>query len=297
MKTAQSVKDRLKATAKKQGKVVQDVFTMYVLEKVLYRLSISDYRDNFTLKGGILLYGMFDEFDRITTDIDLLGNSIKNDAENIKDAFVDILKIECDDAINFDFNSLEAKNITEFKEYHGVNVSFVAYMDRTKIPVNIDIGFGDVIYPERQAMDYPTILDDESPHLYAYSKESIVAEKFEAIVSLGIINSRLKDFYDISVLSEQFDFKGRELKQAIIETFSHRKTSLERIDAFSEGFSMNSERNARWQGFLKTKHVNKAISLNQAIEKIRAFISPVIEAILEETDFNLDWSHTDETWK
>ena len=296
MKTAQSVKDRLKAIAKKQGRVVQDVFTMYVLERVLYRLSVSKYNDNFTLKGGILLYGMFDEFDRITTDIDLLGNWISNDSDIIKDIFQEILQIECDDAIRFDLDSLEARNITEFKEYHGVNVSLDAYMDRTKIPVNIDIGFGDVIYPKRRSMDYPTVLDDESPHLYAYSKESIVAEKFEAIVSIGIVNSRFKDFYDICILSEQFDFSGKDLKQAIIETFDHRNTSLNRIDAFSEEFYQDSERNARWQGFLKTKHVGKAISLTQTVDKIRSFILPVIEATREETDFNLVWSHIDEAW-
>ena len=296
MKTAQSVKDRLKAVAKKQGKVVQDVFTMYVLERVLYRLSISEYKDNFALKGGILLYGMFDEFDRITTDIDLLGNRIRNDAENIEFVFRDILKIECDDAIYFDLNSIETRNITEFKEYHGVNVSLNAYMDRTNIPVNIDIGFGDVVYPERQEMDYPTVLDDEPPHLYTYSKESIIAEKFEAIVSLGVVNSRLKDFYDIFVLSERFDFNGRDLKQAIVETFEHRNTSFDRIDAFSEGFSQNSERNTRWQGFLKSKHVGKVISLTQVIEKIRSFISPIIEAILKEENYDLYWSHIDEIW-
>ena len=296
MKTAQSVKDKLKATAKKQGKVVQDVFTMYVLERALYRLSLSEYRDNFTLKGGILLYGMFDGFDRITTDIDLLGNRIGNDSENIKVVFKDILKIECDDAIRFDLDSLEARNITEFKEYHGVNISLDAYMDRTKIPVNIDIGFGDVIYPKRHKMNYPTLLDDEPPYLYAYSKESIIAEKFEAIVSIGSVNSRFKDFYDICILSEQFDFNGNDLKQAIVETFAHRNTSFDRIDAFSEEFCQNSERNARWQGFLKTKHIGKVMSLSQTVEKIRSFISPVIEAIREDRDFNHDWSHIDETW-
>ena len=140
------------------------------------------------------------------------------------------MQIECDDAISFDLNSMEAKNITEFKDYHGVNLSLNAYMDRTRIPVNIDIGFGDVIYPQRQIMDYPVILDDEAPILYVYSKESIIAEKFEAIVSLGTLNSRYKDFYDICVLSEQSDFNGSDLQEAIIETFEHRGTSLKNID-------------------------------------------------------------------
>ena len=169
-------------------------------------------------------------------------------------------------------------------------------MDRTKIPVNIDIGFGDVIYPKRQTMNYPTILEDEPPHLYVYSKESIIAEKFEAIVSLGKINSRFKDFYDICVLCERFDFNGKELKQAIIETFKHRGTTFERIDAFSQEFGEDNERNVRWQGFLKTKHVSKMIPINHAIEKIRSFIFPVVEAIQNQTEFNLKWSHMNKKW-
>ena len=135
------------------------------------------------MKGGIFLYAIFGgDFTRATTDIDLLAQEISNDAEDIKTVFEKIFSLETDDPLRFDLKTLEAKAITEFKEYHGVNVSIIAFLDRTKIPVSIDIGFGDVIYPNRVELDFPVVLSDESPRIYVYSLCSSVAEKFEAIV-------------------------------------------------------------------------------------------------------------------
>lgn len=192
----------------------------YGLERTIYRLSVSNYAERFTLKGGIFLYALFDgNFARATMDIDLLAQQISNDAEVIKKVFEDIFAIECDDALIFDLNSLTVNNITEFKEYHGVNVSIMGYLDRTKVPVSIDIGFGDVIYPERMQMDFPVLLDMEAPKIYAYSIYSVIAEKFEAFVSLGLANGRYKDFYDIYVLSASYELDGNELKNAVTETF------------------------------------------------------------------------------
>ena len=233
--------------------------------------------EHFILKGGILLYGLFNEqYARTTTDIDLLGCKISNDAESMKTVFNEILNIECDDAIRFDLDSLNAKSITEFKKYHGVQVSLTAYLDRTKIPVSIDVGYDDVIYPEKQRMEYPTVLDDEPPVLYAYSIESIIAEKFEAIVSLGRVNSRYKDFYDIYTLAKRFDFSGEILKQALTETLEHRGTSLDRIVAFEKGFADDSFRKSRWAGFVKSKHADTNVSLQDTIDFIRKFLSPVV---------------------
>lgn len=298
MKTSTSVKDKLKYRAQKEGRGVQDVFTVYVLERVLYRLSISRYVDFFTLKGGILLYGLFnEEYTRATTDIDFLGRGITNDVEQIKEIFERILKIECDDAIRFDIDSLNVTNITEFKEYHGVRVSVMAYLDRTRIPVNVDIGYGDIIYPEKQRMEYPTILDDEVPVLYAYSIESIIAEKFEAIVSLGKVNSRYKDFYDICVLIEKFDFDGKDIKEAIWETFRNRGTTFDIIAAFEDGFAGDVYRKGRWKGFLKSKHVNRDMTLEDAIEKIKIFLMPVVEAIVEDKVFKKAWNHEEQRWQ
>lgn len=223
MSSAASVKDRLKNYAIKSRRIFQDVLTTYVLERVLFRISKSEYVDNFTLKGGILLYGLYkDNFTRATTDIDLLGRNITNDRDKMKSVFAQILSIETDDPIRFDIDALDVDNITEFKKYHGVKVTAIAYIDRTRIPVSIDIGFGDIIYPNRIVMDYPTILDNDAPRVFAYSTYSIVAEKIEAIVSLGLTNSRYKDFYDLCTLSEREDFNGEMLKEAIIETFKNR---------------------------------------------------------------------------
>lgn len=243
MRNATSVKERLKNYAKKNNRIVQDIFTVYVLERTLYRISVSDYRDKFTLKGGILLYGLYTEdFTRATTDIDLLGAKISNEADNMKQVFMDIFSMECDDPIAFKLDSLTVSNITEFKEYHGLNVSILAFLDRTRIPVSIDIGFGDIIYPDRVEMDYPTLLDDEPAQMYAYSLESLIAEKFEAIVSLGEANGRLKDFYDICSISERQDFSGKTLQAALLETFQHRKTGFGEIAAFEEGFCEDLKR-------------------------------------------------------
>ena len=197
MSSAASVKDRLKNYAKNSKRIFQDVLTVYILERVLFRISKSAYANSFTLKGGILLYGLYsDNFTRATTDIDLLGGNISNDKEKLRSVFRQILSIETDDPIRFDIHTLEVVNITEFKKYHGVKVTTMAYLDRTRIPVVIDIGFGDIVYPGRILMDYPTILENEVPRLFVYSIYSIVAEKIEAIVSLGLANSRYKDFYD-----------------------------------------------------------------------------------------------------
>lgn len=228
MRNASSVKDRLRNYAKKSGRTVQDVFTVYILERVLYRISVSEYADNFTLKGGILLYGLYtDEFSRSTTDIDLLADHISNDVENLKSVFKDILSIKVDDPIRFDLDSVDVKSITEFKEYHGVRVTATSYLDRTRIRIGIDIGFGDVVFPSRKKMNYPTLLNDDSPEMYAYSVYSIIAEKMEAIVSLGVINTRYKDFYDLCTISEREDIDGSILKESLIETFHNRHTTFD----------------------------------------------------------------------
>ena len=224
MTSAKSVKDRLKNIALNSGKTFQEVLVEYGLERTIYRLSVSEYKARFTLKGGIFLYALFEgQFARATRDIDLLARNMSNNVENIKHVFENILSIQCDDALFYDLKSLDVIEITE---YHGVNVSLMAYLDRTRIPVSIDIGFDDVIYPDRVQIDFPVLLDMKVPRCYAYSIFSVIAEKFEAITSLGNANSRYKDFYDIYILACRFDFDGVKLKEAVKETFMHRETGL-----------------------------------------------------------------------
>ena len=297
MNSVASVKDRLKNRSKETGKTLQELLFVYGLERTIYRISISKYAGNFVLKGGIFLYAMFGgAYARSTTDIDLLAQNISNETEKLTEAFRDIFSLNADDPLRFDLNTLQIVPITEFKKYHGARVTITAFLDRTRIPVSIDIGFGDTIYPGKVEMDFPVLLSDERPHVFAYSLSTSVAEKFEAIVSLAYDNSRFKDFYDIYVLAERFDFDGEELREALNETFEHRKTSMREIVAFEDGFAEEPLRRSRWNAFVKKKRAMLPVTLEEAIERIQAFLSPVIDAIINEVQFNAKWDHTELKW-
>lgn len=298
MISAISVKDRLKNQAVARGKSFQEVLTAYGLERTVYRLSVSEYVERFTLKGGIFLYALFEgEFARATRDIDLLARNIPNNVEEMKNVFKDIFSIECDDALRYDLNTLEVKSITEFKEYHGVNVSVMAYLDRTKIAVSVDIGFGDAVYPDRVKMEFPVLLDMDVPKIYAYSIYSVISEKFEAIVSLGDANSRYKDFYDIYILAARYDLEGKELKEAVRETFEHRGTGFDDIFAFTDDFITSQLHQSRWKAFLKKKKTLVNAELEVVVDLLKTLLPPIVESISKNTDYSVKWDHESQNWK
>ena len=298
MISAISVKDRLKNQAIASGRTFQEALTAYGLERTVYRLSVSEYVDNFTLKGGIFLYALFEgEFARATRDIDLLAGNMPNNVGNMRKVFESIFSVECDDALRYDLDTLEGKDITEFKEYHGVNVSIMAYLDKTRIPVSIDIGFGDVVYPDRVKMEFPVLLDMEAPEIYAYSISSVISEKFEAIVSLGDANSRYKDFYDIYILAERYDLDGIELKGAIKETFEHRETGFDDIFAFTGDFITSEIHQSRWKAFLKKKKALVKVELNDVVNLLRTLLLPLVDSIIDDTEYTAKWSHETKRWK
>lgn len=297
MSNVASVKDRLKNKSRSTGKTMQELLTAYGLERTIYRLSKSRYKEHFILKGGILLYALYDgSYARATTDIDFLAQKISNDAEEIRQVFAEIFSTEADDPLRFEIGTLSVKPIAEMKKYHGVNVSIIAYLDRTSINVSIDIGFGDVIFPEKVEMDFPVVLSDESSQIYAYSLCSTIAEKFEAIVSLAYDNSRFKDFYDIYVLSTTQDFDGKELLEAVRETFENRHTSIAEIVAFEEGFADDPIRQTRWKAFVKKKKAMLPVSLEETINAIRRFMQPVVDAIIQNEALEGRWLHNRQEW-
>ena len=297
MTNAISVKDRLKKQAIEDGKTMQDKLVTFGLERTIYRLSVSKYADRFTLKGGIFLYALFDgEYARATMDIDLLAQQIPNDAEEMKKVFREIFTIEYDDALRFDLNTLEVINITEFKEYHGVNVSIMGYLDRTKVPVSIDIGFGDVVYPERMQMEFPVLLDMAVPEVYAYSVYSVIAEKFEAFVSLGLANGRYKDFYDIYILADRYNLDGMELKKAIVETFTHRDTNFNDIAAFEKGFTEDTTRQRRWRTFIKKNKALVEVEFEEVIQLLKKLLTPIVGAIYKNEEFEQKWNKETKSW-
>lgn len=287
MMNVDSVKARLKNFAIKSGCTFQEALTYYGLERTIYRISISEYADNFVLKGGIFLYALFGRnYERATTDVDLLAQRISNGSEEMKSVFQKIFSRDVDDALVFDVDSITVEDITEFKEYHGLHVSFVGYLDRTKIPISIDIGFGDVIYPEAVKMDFPVILDMESPRVNAYSLETSIAEKLEAIIHNGYFNSRYKDFYYIYVLSKKYVFSYAELRNAVIQTFENRKTPMTMDSAaFSDEFLNDPVHQTRWKSFLKKKKALIQVSMSDAMDWIKAFVRPLFEGT-EKTRWN-----------
>ena len=293
-----STKARLKNIAEKNGKNFQDLLIAYGLERTIYRLSKSEYLDRFVLKGGIFLYAISGgDFARATVDIDLLAQNISNDIDDMRNVFRDIFSMQVDDALRYDLDTIEVISITEFKEYNGVNVSVVAYLDKTKIPISIDVGFGDVIYPNKVSMEFPTLLEEEVPRIYAYSLASSIAEKFEAIVSLGYDNSRFKDYYDIYTLGNKYSFDGNEILRALKETFEHRNTSVEIIVAFESGFAEDTIRLSRWKSFAKKKKIALDISLQDTIDFIKNFMNPLVKAIRENESFDLVWNPEAKKWQ
>jgi predicted nucleotidyltransferase component of viral defense system len=291
-----STKARLKNLAVKAGLTFQEALTYYGIERTIYRISISKYAEHFVLKGGIFLYAIFERnYERATTDIDFLAQKISNSSDDMKSIFCEILSQDTDDAIEFDLDSISVENITEFKQYHGLHVSALAYLERTKIPIGIDIGYGDVIYPNAVKMDFPVLLDSRPPIVNAYSLESAVAEKLEAIIRNGYLNSRYKDFYDIYILSEKYAFSYIELHNAVIETFKNRKTPITiESAAFSDDFINDSMHRSRWNAFLKKKKAILQISIDDVLAQIKIFAYP----LLGNNDNNFStWNPSKKCWE
>ena len=285
-----SVKDRLRNYAKQSGYNFQEVLTYYGLERTIYRISISDYADRFILKGGIFLYGIFEKnYERITTDIDLLARKISNSSEEMKEVFNEILSQDVDDALVYDLDSIEVTNITEFKKYHGLHVAAIAYLDKTKIPVSIDIGYGDVIYPDVIKMEFPVLLDMEAPVINAYSLETSIAEKLEAIIHNGYLNSRYKDFYDIYILSEKYEISFDSMMEAVNETFENRGTPISmNTDVFGLEFVNDTTHQIRWNSFVKKKRTMVNVSFEDAIARVKLFAEPLLNKDNSKSRWNPD---------
>ena len=289
---AASVKARLFNYAKDNGIDFQGVFRLYVQERFLYRLSKSAYAKKFILKGALLFLAFDISKHRPTKDIDFLGTSVENDEDVLKDIFKEILEIKSDDGLTFDSESIEAEEIVEEQEYHGIRIKFNAFLEKSRDRIQIDIGFGDPIYAGPIKIDYPVLLDFPSPKLLAYSIESAIAEKFEAIVSRGFSTSRMKDFFDILHFAERQQFESKKLKEAMLITFKNRKTDLsDRSAVFSFDFKKDKAMQSMWSAFLKRRKLKSDIEFEKVIERLESFIEPVFQK------GNLKWNPKKFLWK
>lgn len=267
-----SIRARLLKYARAYDQSFELVLIRFALERLLYRLSQSAHADRFILKGAMLLAVWFDDPTRPTRDLDLLGFG-EADSEAMLATFRDILSAEVDDGITFDVDSIKIDRIREQLEYGGVRLRADAHVGGARVRASIDIGFGDALEPGVEELDYPVLLDLPVPKLRAYAQETVIAEKFQAMVLLGRANSRMKDFYDIWLLTRSFTFDPNRVARAIAATFARRKTPipLELPDALTDGFAGDPAKLAQWAAFTRGIETAPA-DLGQVIEEIRDFL-------------------------
>jgi len=288
---AASVHQRLLNKAKESNRPFNEILQYYTIERFIYRLSNSPHAEKFILKGALMFIVWNTSLSRPTKDIDLLGR-INNSVEDIVTAVKDVCAQDVEsDGISFNTDTISAMRITEDTDYKGMRVRVQGTLGTIRLFLQIDIGFGDVIVPKASKIVYPTILDFPAPKLKGYSMESTIAEKFQAMVKLGILNSRMKDFYDIWLLSKQFDYKGRMLSTAIQKTFENRKTEIPIESAiFKDSFNYDRMKEAQWKAFVKkTKLDNAPETFVEAIAAVKAFIIPIIAALVDGKIFQKTW--------
>ncbi|MDR0531061.1 MAG: nucleotidyl transferase AbiEii/AbiGii toxin family protein [Oscillospiraceae bacterium] len=294
---AASIRARLKTVADKERRPFDFILMLYFIERLLYRLSISRYQDAFVLKGGLLLYSILNEKARPTKDVDLLARALPSDMERLKQIFIEIASIHADDAVAFDIDSISVERIKEDADYEGVRIKLIVRMQNIRTSLQFDIGFGDIVVPKPQMMEYPTLLDMERPLIKAYSMESVIAEKFETMLFLAEANSRMKDFYDIYNLSENFPFDGPVLYEAILQTLRRRGTVLSEAPvAFTEAFAENKDKQIQWQAFKRRTQIKQELEFAETVGSIKRFLLPIYECVLHEDPFIGQWSLATRQW-
>jgi hypothetical protein len=288
-----SVRDRLTNRARERGEDVQLVILRYAIERLLYRLSRSEYADRFVLKGAMLFSLWADVPYRATRDVDLLGYG-DSAAERLVETFQAICGVEVEpDGVVFLAETVRAEQARENDEYQGVRVTLEARIAGARLLIQADVGFGDVVVPTVQEIEYPGLLDLPTPRLRAYPPETVVAEKFQAMVRFGAITSRMKDFYDLWAIATTFGFEGPVLAEAIRATFERRRTSLPTgtPDALSPEFAESPTNQSRWQGFLGRTEIAMAPEPFPAVlAKIREFVLPPTQSVATGEPFERAWS-------
>jgi predicted nucleotidyltransferase component of viral defense system len=276
-----SVQERLRQLASKTGRKHQLLLTRYFQERFIFRVSISAHAAHFCLKGGALLYALEGEKSRPTMDIDLLGLHIQNSQEHFRKIFTDICQIVYEpDGLRFLVETLTTSEIGKDRRYSGVRVEFEGRLGNIRQAMQVDIGFGDVMTPPPVSMEYPTLLLMDAPHIKAYSVETVIAEKFEAMIDLADSNSRMKDFYDVHRLLLTKNYEPAVLKEAIANTFGCRDTGyVANHPLFRAEFATNPLRISRWKAFLKKSGLDTSIDFKEVLRQIEECLYPVYETM------------------
>ncbi len=275
---AHSVRQRLLNRSRGTGEDYNLLLTHYAIERLLYRLSQSAHADAFVLKGAMLFACWTRAFHRPTRDLDLLGFG-----EPSEERMVGVFRDVCgqaveDDGMTFDADSVTAAPIREEHAYAGIRLRMAARLGNARLNLQVDVGFGDVVTPDAKTDEYPTLLDQPAPRLRVYSRESVVAEKVEAMVSLGMANSRMRDFYDVWVLLEQFELDDAVLKAAIRATFERRQTPIPTTVplALTAEFAGDPDKQRQWIGFLQRSGLPQAHELLAVVSMLRDRLVPLL---------------------
>ena len=271
---AASVKQRLLDLARRDGRVFDIVLVRYALERLLYRLSKSAYRDRFILKGGMLVTLWVEGSNRETRDADFLGFG-DDDADNLRRSLAEIMAMKAEDGLRFDTDALTATTIRDDMEYGGIRLRTSAYLERTRIPVTLDIGFGDALPDTSQQIEYPSLLGMETSNIRAYPPATVIAEKFQAIVALGIANGRMKDYYDLWAIPKALAIPHDELDRAIKATFERRQTAIpaHRPPGLSDLMVNDPLALQRWRAYAGSLDI-PGLALKEVCDAIWATVAP-----------------------
>jgi predicted nucleotidyltransferase component of viral defense system len=295
---AASVRARLAALA--TGDNIQLTMTRYALERFLYRLSVSDYAELFILKGAMLFAAWGPPLWRPTRDLDLLGHG-EHSATEVARIFAEIAAIAPDreDGVVFETSAMRAQDVREADDYSGVCLSFTADIGGAKLPVQIDFGFGDAVTPGPVLLDYPSLLDFPRPRLRAYPVETVIAEKFRAVVHFGLANTRMKDLYDLWPISRRFELAGATVSAAMKATFARRGTPLPSSlpAGLSERFADDARKQNLWRVFLERMAATASAPNPPAtVRCLQGFCVPPAAAALDGGTFSRVW-RPGEDWR
>jgi hypothetical protein len=289
---AASVHQRLLSKARESSRPFNELLQHFAIERFIYRLSRSPHADRFILKGALMFSVWSGQEPRPTMDIDLLGR-IDNSLEVIVAFIKDACEMEVsEDGLSFNAETVTAARITEEAEYEGVRVRVRGGLGKVRVSLQIDIGFGDVIVPGPVKVTYPALLDFPAPELNGYTMESTIAEKFQAMVKLGILNSRMKDFYDLWRLSRTFNFRGEILAEAIEKTFEYRNTPIPLAPmVFDPSFVKDRDKQVQWQGFIrKAKLAAAPEAFEDVVAAVKVFLEPLVASLAEKREFHYEWN-------
>ncbi len=277
-----SVRARLLRISKQRGLRFDFILNRYAVERFLYRLSLSQYSEQFVLKGANLVFSRFDAPFRITRDLDLMSLDNRT-SENFESLFMEILDIEVHDGIEFDNESLEVRRFHDTDPYSGIRLQLSAELDRARIKLGIDVKHGDTTNPGLEDFEYPVILEMPAPYIRGYALETVIAEKFHAMVVLGTANSRIKDYADIFHLSQSFKFERLRIAEAILATFKNRQTKIptDTPPALSASFCDQPMRLQQWEEFKRNLAFFDPGALPDVVKTVNDFVMPAAnDAIL-----------------